>query len=260
MSGDSRRQVSVDSTSNNSESTPADKSAVEAKEVLAAPYDKNDDNNKQYNPLNLLKPISVIFFVSCYSPLFLAFGGLGMSILFQNFKGLIFIGWMLVATLVREAVYMWSGAILHSKDKSSTTKPEICTMVEWKFSNYGNPIGYSIYIMAFTIMYVCLPMYTNGDYNIWIFGSLIFYLLLDIFLRFQQKCITNWMDVLTELLPGAAVGALTASGYYWSGLQKYLFFNEISSTKSVCSMPSKQTFKCAVYKNGEMIGSTTKTQ
>ena len=133
-------------------------------------------------------------------------------------------------------------------------------MVEWKFSNYGNPIGYSIYIMAFTIMYVCLPMYTNGDYNIWIFGSLIFYLLLDIFLRFQQKCITNWMDVLTELLPGAAVGALTASGYYWSGLQKYLFFNEISSTKSVCSMPSKQTFKCAVYKNGEMIGSTTKTQ
>jgi hypothetical protein len=103
-------------------------------------------------------------------------------------------------------------------------------------------------------------MYTNGDYNIWIVGSLIFYLLLDIGLRFQQKCITNWFDVLTELLPGAAIGALTASGYYWAGLQKYLFFNEISSNKAVCSMPSKQTFKCAVYKNGEMIGSTTKTQ
>ena len=25
-----------------------------------------------------------------------------------------------------------------------------------------------------------------------------------------------------------------------------------------CSMPKKQTFKCAVYKNGELIGSTNK--
>ena len=85
MSGDARWPPSGDL----SEKEAAKLSTVEATaspiEVRAMSDNKNDDNNKQYNPLNLLKPISVIFFVSCYSPLFLAIGGLGMSILFQNF-------------------------------------------------------------------------------------------------------------------------------------------------------------------------------
>ena len=31
-------------------------------------------------------------------------------------------------------------------------------------------------------------------------------------------------------------------------------FNEIQSNKQMCSMPKNQTFKCNVYKNGEIIG------
>ena len=44
---------------------------------------------------------------------------------------------------------------------------------------------------------------------------------------------------------------------YSYGASKYLFFNEVSSDKEMCSMPTKQKFKCAVYKNGELIGNTT---
>jgi hypothetical protein len=40
------------------------------------------------------------------------------------------------------------------------------------------------------------------------------------------------------------------------GLGDYLIFNEVSSTKEVCTVPKKQTFKCSVYKNGELVGST----
>jgi len=41
------------------------------------------------------------------------------------------------------------------------------------------------------------------------------------------------------------------------GLSNLLFFNDYSSNKEICTMPKKQTFKCAVYKNGELIGSST---
>ena len=41
---------------------------------------------------------------------------------------------------------------------------------------------------------------------------------------------------------------------YAGGSSQYLFFNEISSNKEICSMPSKQTFKCSVFKNGGLIG------
>jgi len=42
---------------------------------------------------------------------------------------------------------------------------------------------------------------------------------------------------------------------YAGGSGKFLFFNEVSSTMDKCSMPNNQTFKCSVYKNGELIGS-----
>jgi hypothetical protein len=38
------------------------------------------------------------------------------------------------------------------------------------------------------------------------------------------------------------------------GGRKHLYFNEVSSDKEVCSVAKNQTFKCAVYKNGELIG------
>jgi hypothetical protein len=40
---------------------------------------------------------------------------------------------------------------------------------------------------------------------------------------------------------------------YAGGSGKYLFFNEVSSNKEMCSQPKKQTFKCSLYKNGELI-------
>ena len=38
------------------------------------------------------------------------------------------------------------------------------------------------------------------------------------------------------------------------GSGKYLFFNEVSSNKDICYQPSEQTFKCNVYKDGELVG------
>jgi hypothetical protein len=40
---------------------------------------------------------------------------------------------------------------------------------------------------------------------------------------------------------------------YAGGSGKYLFFNEVSSDKEMCYQPSKQTFRCKLFRNGEMI-------
>ena len=41
---------------------------------------------------------------------------------------------------------------------------------------------------------------------------------------------------------------------YGTELKGYLYINEINSNKEVCSMPSKQQFKCKVYKDGALVG------
>jgi hypothetical protein len=46
---------------------------------------------------------------------------------------------------------------------------------------------------------------------------------------------------------------------YTTGASKYLVFSDgdtSSSNSEKCSMPSKQKFKCSVYKNGELVGQT----
>ena len=78
---------------------------------------------------------------------------------------------------------------------------------------------------------------------------------MDVGIRYMKQCITQVSDILLNLVTGAAVGLLIPGLLYVGGSSKYLFFNEISSTKEICSMPKKQNFKCAVYKNGELIGS-----
>ena len=40
-----------------------------------------------------------------------------------------------------------------------------------------------------------------------------------------------------------------------SGNTSLLYYDDYTSNKVACSKPNKQTFKCSVYKNGEIIKS-----
>jgi len=61
-------------------------------------------------------------------------------------------------------------------------------------------------------------------------------------------------DLFLNVLLGASCSALIVTLMYVGGSGKYLFFNETSSDKEMCYQPSNQTFKCQMYKNGELIG------
>ena len=58
------------------------------------------------------------------------------------------------------------------------------------------------------------------------------------------------MDVLCGIL----LAAVTVVALMASHNTDVLFINELTSNKEICTRPSKQQFKCSVYKNGEVIG------
>jgi hypothetical protein len=97
-------------------------------------------------------------------------------------------------------------------------------------------------------------MFTNHAVNFWIFGSLLVYFFLDVFIKIYKNCIVSIGGLVLNILLGAASAGLIVTLMYAGGSGKYLFFNEVSTNKEICSMPQKQTFKCAVYKNGELVG------
>jgi hypothetical protein len=195
--------------------------------------------------LLMYQPFNNIVFVTLYSPIIIVCIMVTLSFVFQTPKGFIFIGFLTAVAVLRDFIYMLNGA---NRNRSDGT---YCTSVNYSF--YGNPT-FSAFVFAFTIMYLSIPMFSNGIVNYWIFSGLIFYFFLDIFIKSYKKCIINPGYLFLNVLLGAASSALIVTLMYFGGSGKYLFFNEIQSSKQMCNMPKNQTFKCHVYKNGELIG------
>ena len=195
-------------------------------------------------PLQIYQPFSLFIFLTFFSPIILAVSITSLSFIFQNFKGLIYLGFLLAVCIIRNYIYMLSGSPPIVNDRT------ICNSVQ--YSKYGNPT-FSAFVFAFTIMYLSMPMFSNGAANLWIFVSLVAYACVDIFIKVYKNCIPKMGDLFLNVLMGLASGAAIVSLMYVGGSGKFLFFNEVSSNKDVCYKPKEQTFRCSLYKNGELI-------
>jgi hypothetical protein len=195
-------------------------------------------------PLKLFEPFSLVVFLSFYSPIILISSLVFLSFSYQNFKGFIYLGFLLACLFAREFIYYISGSNPTIDDGT------ICTSIQ--YSKYGNP-AFSAFVFAFTIMYLGFPMFSNGAPNFWVFFGMVVYFFLDMGIKLYKNCILHTGDLFLNILLGLTSSALIVVLMYSGGSSKYLFFNQVSSNKDVCSMPSKQTFKCAMYKNGELI-------
>lgn len=196
-------------------------------------------------PLLFFQPFNIVVWMSFFSPIILSIVMLSLSFVFQNFKGFIFLGYLLGVCLIRNYVYMLNGAPEMPSGNS------ICSSIQ--YSKYGNPT-FSAFVFAFTIMYISFPMFSNGEVNFWIFGGLLAYFFLDMFIKVYKKCVVKTGDLFLNVLLGLASSALIVTLMYAGGSSKFLFFNETSSTKEVCSVPSKQMFRCQVFKDGTLVG------
>ena len=200
----------------------------------------------QDTPLILFQPFNLIVFLSFYSPIILATSLVGLSFVFQNFKGFIYLGFLLGTCVVREYIYRMAGSNPIVNDRT------ICTSIQ--YSQYGNPT-FSAFVFAFTIMYLSLPMFANDSVNFWIFSGILVYFCLDMFIKIYKGCILKMGDLFLNVLLGVFSSALIVSLMWTGGSGKFLFFNEVSSNKEICSQPKEQTFKCNVFRDGTLVGS-----
>ena len=190
---------------------------------------------------------NILDYILKFSPVILVFSIFFMSFIFQNFKGFIYLGFLIASVLAREAL------IYSSSSPVFIPKNEICNNVT--FSPLGGTT-FSLFVITFSIFYLCWPMFLNKSMNYWLLSGLLLYLLLDLGVRSSLKCFSGFKSIFVNMLGGFSLATLIVIPMFYFGGNTYLFFNELSSDKETCSMPTKQKFKCAVYKNGELIGNT----
>jgi hypothetical protein len=193
-----------------------------------------------YNPMHLL------LVATFYSPIILLFYVISLSFTFQNVKGFICAAFLIAVCLLRAGLLYISGSI------DPQSNDPVCKSVT--FSEYGTT-GLSAFVFSFLICYISLPMFLTGNVRYVTFGGLLTYFVIDIGIRSWKGCITP-INILLNIITGAALGIIIPGLLYAGGSSKYLLYNEEPSNAEVCSMPKKQKFKCAVYKNGEIVAST----
>lgn len=216
------------------------------KDKLNGSADMNQSISKS---LSLLRIDNLVIFSVFYSPLFYALIGIALSFSLQDFKGFVYLGYLIGISCLREWLFYIS------KAQEFISKNDICTMVQ--YSNYAdNNSGLIVFLSAFSTLYMVAPMMFNNDYNYVALGGLLAYSIVIIAILSWMKCSSTSASIINYIAGAFSGIIIVALMYTNSESSQYMFFNE-RSNRMICSMPKNQTFKCSVYKNGELVGSST---
>jgi hypothetical protein len=205
----------------------------------------------------LTNSMNMLYSLSFYAPLIICVSMLILTIFTAPLeKAFAFLICIFIITFIRILVFKGIGT------KINPDLPSIClTGVTEIF--IPQDITYSTYILCFTLMYLIMPMIMLSSQskinaiNYSVLGFFIFYIVFDLGIKLRLSCIKSIFSglVIGDIISGLFLGALIAGPImYGTALKKYLYINEINSNKEVCSLPSKQQFKCKLFRNGELVG------
>lgn len=190
---------------------------------------------------------NIFQFVSALIPLLLIFFMVMISVFNQDLKGMVYLAGILITSVIN--IFLLN-IIKSEKSQESSVS---CSLFNLPFgmNSYNVPSLNSV-LIAFTIAYLFLPMKTSNQTNYVIIATLLSIFVIDAVSKIMNKC-TTIAGVIIGLLTGLIFGSLWYILFHSAGLNSLLYFDEVVSNKTYCSRPKKQTFKCSVYKNGELI-------
>ena len=166
-------------------------------------------------------------------------------------KAGMFLAGLVLVLLIHSIIAMSIGGE-YEKTNSSKYKLE-CNFIQVPLlSNYMIP-NLNSTLLAFIFTYLIMPMQTYNSYNVVLLTIIAAFFGINAISKVLHGCTT-----LVGILISVVIGFLIGFAWYSIVLTsnpKLLFFGA-DGGEPICSRPSKQTFKCKVYKNGEVIHST----
>jgi len=191
---------------------------------------------------------NVLQLMSTLMPFMITFFMLMLSLMNQNVKGIVFIAGALLASFLN---LFLRNALQSPNDPNASMT---CSLIDIPYLNrYNSPSSNSVYI-AFTFAYLFLPMNYNSQMNYAIISALLILFAIDASAKIMNKC-TTVGGVVIGALVGFILGSLWYTIFHMVGSDNLLYFEETQSNATRCEMPTKQTFKCSVYKNGVLVSS-----
>lgn len=137
--------------------------------------------------------------------------------------------------------------------------PITCDLLSLTSTNYTGPNTQAA-VCWFTFAYLMWPMMppaqSQGLVNPMILIFTLFGTIINSVFQYTRKC-SDEVGIFMGIVIGLFFGTIWFWMWFAFNRKDLLFFNELVSSNAVCSRPNKQTFKCSVYKGGELLSSTT---
>lgn len=189
---------------------------------------------------------NLFYFTSIISPWIVGFFMVMITTINGNPKGFVFLGGALIALILNIMMKIMI------KSPSDPMRAKACDMLKLSYGlDYNNP-SFNTMFLAYTLAYTLFPQIAYSEYSPGFIILISVMLVSDAYVKHSMKC-TQWTGIIVGLVVGILWGASYAMMFYATGNDKMLYFNEILSNKVICGRPSESTFKCAVYKNGELL-------
>jgi hypothetical protein len=148
---------------------------------------------------------NIVQLFSVFAPLFLGTFLVLVSVFNQNIKGLIYLGGVLIASVLNLAVMFAVGS------EPDENQGAICNLINFPLvpTQYNVPNYNSMFIM-FTLVYLLLPMLANNQVNMWIIGTIVSIFAVDAYVKLQYSC-----TVPRGITFGAIIGGFLGAVWYF---------------------------------------------
>jgi hypothetical protein len=187
---------------------------------------------------NLIDGFSAL---SLISPYLIAFLMVMISIINSNIKGFIYLLGLIMLFVI---VLLFQNSL---KVEAETNK--ICNL--FSVSKFSVP-SFNSALYVYTIFYILLPMINMGMINFPLIIIFLIFYVIDSIIKYKSKC-SSIIGIVMGSLLGLFFGITWFLIIRSTGQTGLLYYDDLVSNKLACSRPTKQHFKCQVYKNGELI-------
>lgn len=185
--------------------------------------------------------------LSALAPFTLCFFLVMASLFNQDVKGLVYLAGVTLTSVLNVPLMHAFG----SRRQVDSAFCQFITPFTQSNTEFDSPSP-SLVFLGFTLAYLVLPMTMLSQIN---YPVLIFLLALtgiDASTKVQASC-TTFPGAVLGLIVGIIGGIVWFTIFHQAQLDSLLYFRSTASDKVMCSKPTKQTFKCSVYRNGQLV-------
>lgn len=189
------------------------------------------------------------FFMSL-GPIFIASFLIIGSAFNQNVKGFVYLGGLLITMILTIGFkqlfkHQRNMTTYRNNNCEKFVLPELITQ-------YSTP-DLNTMLLTFTAAYLLWPMFKGEAHlNPLLVILLLVFIIGNGITRVLKTC-SGVIDILVGVFLGFGCGTGWFFLFWMTNNKKLLYIDDLVSNKVACSRPTKQNFKCAVYKNGELV-------